>query len=46
MKKVIPETEIDKNNFIIFFSVFKSLYPINVGYNTCKAVCFKRQSNS
>ena len=29
-----------------FFSVFKSLYLINVGYNACKAVCLKRQSNS
>ena len=29
-----------------FFSVFKSLYLINVGYNACQAVCLKRQSNS
>ena len=33
------ESEIDKKT-----SLFKSLYPINAIYNTCKAAFLKRQS--
>ena len=32
-----------QKNLHYFFSVFKSLYPINVGYNACKAVFLKKQ---
>ena len=41
---MVPETEIDKK-LHYFFSVFMRPYPINVGFNACKAVCVKRQSN-
>ena len=34
------ESEIDKKT-----SLFKSVYPINAIYNTCKAAFLKRQSN-
>ena len=43
--KIVPELKLIKK-LHYFFPVFKSLYPINVGYNACKAVCLNRQSNS
>ena len=42
---MVPESEIDKKKTDFVF-VFKNLYLIKLGYNACKAVFLKRQSNS